>query len=126
MYPSDLSAASALDIARTALRRDAAKHRRSLVINGVLTLLCVPLIPLPGPNLPGLYFSFRTVGHYLSFRGARNGGSRVSWQPRASAELSGISEALRLPPAERGVRVEAIAAALGLERLGQFIERVTE
>jgi len=126
VYPSDRSAARALEIARTALQRDFEKHRRWLVVDTTLMLLCLPLTIIPGPNVPSLYFSFRAVGHYFSLRGARRGVRHVAWEPRESSELAEIRAALRLPPAARRTRVEALAIRLGLERLGAFVERVTE
>ena len=66
------------------LARDLKKHRRWLAIDSVLMVLFgVVLFAVPGPNIVGYYFAFRVVGHYLSFRGARQGLNAVSWTPRA-------------------------------------------
>jgi hypothetical protein len=125
VYPSDQSADRALQIAKASLQRDFEKHRRWLVIDGLLMLLCLPLTVIPGPNVPSLFFSFRAIGHYFSLRGARCGLSHLVWEARASPELTQIRGALSLAPSERRTRVEFLAAQLGLERLGLFVERVT-
>ena len=125
VHPADQSAERALEITRTALRRDFEKHRRWLVIDTLLMVLCLPLTIIPGPNVPSLYFFFRAIGHYLAWRGARSGIGLVAWEPRASTELTEVRAALTLPPAARRQRVDALAAALGLERLGPFVDRVT-
>ena len=38
---------------------------------------------VPGPNVIGYYFLFRTIGHFLSCRGALRAIERVGWPPRA-------------------------------------------
>ena len=126
VYPSDQSAERALEIAKASLQRDFEKHRRWLGIDTTLFLVCLPLTILPGPNVPAMFFSFRAIGHYFSLRGARCGVSHVTWQSRESTELTEVRAALSLRPAARRARVETLAAALGLERLGAFVERVTE
>jgi hypothetical protein len=126
VYPADHTADAAVTVARVSLQRDFEKHRRWLVIDALLMVLCAPLTVIPGPNVPALFFSFRAVAHYLSMRGASCGLHRLRWHPRESSELSDVRAALSLPPADRRVRIDALAAALGLERLGAFVERMTE
>ena len=43
---------------------------------------------LPGPNLIGYYFAFRVIGHFLSWRGARQALGHVAWRPRAEPRLT--------------------------------------
>jgi hypothetical protein len=123
-HPADLSSAAALDVTRESLRRDYEKHRRWMVIDGLLTLAFLPLTVIPGPNVPSLYFSFRALGHFFSMRGAYRGLHGVTWQPQASVELMSIRQALDLDRGARRARVDELAEPLGLERLGAFVDRV--
>jgi len=81
---------------------------------------------VPGPNVVSWYFTFRTVGHFLSWRGALRGLNHITWTPEASAPLAGIQAALTLGSAERCARLDAIAGELGLAHLTGFIERLRE
>jgi len=47
------------------------KHRRWMIIDGVLALLGSVLTPIPGPNVFFLYPAVRTLSHYLALRGVR-------------------------------------------------------
>jgi hypothetical protein len=124
-YPSDLPEASAIETSRRLLASDRDKHRRWCVIDGMLTVLSGVLAVVPGPNVLAYYFVFRTVGHYLSMRGAQQGLTGIRWVNGASPPLAAVREALRLDdPDVRRARVEQISAGLGLERLGKFVERI--
>ena len=92
----------------------------------MLTLASVPFTLVPGPNVLAYYFVFRTVGHFLSMRGARQGLDGVTWETEASPHLTALRLALPLDPALRSRRVEEIAAALGLDRLPRFVEGVAD
>ena len=72
--PDDLAPAAARDLLQLSLRADFEKHRRWLVIDGLLALLSVPLTLIPGPNVPALYFGFRFV----------NPASRPKWRQSAA------------------------------------------
>ena len=84
-----MDAAACLKISRTSLQRDGDRHRNWLVIDSVLLVLSALLILVPGPNVIGYYFAFRVVGHYLSWRGARQGLDVVAWtaEPSISAAM---------------------------------------
>lgn len=123
-FPDDLDSDRALTIARESLRRDYEKHRRWMVIDGLIFLLFVPLTVIPGPNVPALYFSFRALGHFFSMRGAKRGLDRVTWTPVSCRPLSELRQALSVDHTERRKRLEAIARVLKLERLPGFVERL--
>jgi len=124
VHPDDVTPAQAVEIAREILRSDYERHRRWVVIDSLLVLLCLPLTVLPGPNVPSLYFTFRAVGHYLSMRGAKRGRTGVDWALVASTELTSLRQALGLARDARRLRIGEISAALGLDRLDAFVERV--
>jgi len=59
-------------------------------------------------------------------RGASQGLSSVVWEPEATLHLTAIRHALLIDDeARRCEALEAIAQALGLERLARFVERVS-
>jgi hypothetical protein len=128
-FPDDLNEQNAVGILRLQLGRDADKHRRWMVIDGIAFLASVVLLgPLflliPGvANVPAFYFGFRLVGHYLSHRGATRGLNTVTWHHRPNAALTELRGLLTLDPDARESRVHAVAATLHLEHLASFFQR---
>jgi hypothetical protein len=125
-HPDDLPPASAVERTRQSLSLDRDRHRRWVVIDGLLTLASAPIALLPGPNFLAYYFIFRTVGHYLSMRGAQQGLDCVAWTPTPSVHLTQLRAALPLDKPSRSRRIDEIAAALGLDELGMFVENMAD
>lgn len=123
--PSDLDTARAERIVRAGLQRDADRHFRWLLVHSVGLAFSILLIPFPGPNLIGYYFTFTVVGHFLSMRGARQGLTRVAWRVAPNATLAELRQALDLRPPHRERHVHDIAERLRLPHLATFFERVT-
>jgi hypothetical protein len=125
-HPSDLTGTAAIKELRAELGRDAKKHLRWTIIDGLFVAVTGPLFFfVPGPNVISWYFTFRAIGHVLSWRGARRGLAGVEWTPRPSAPLADVREALRLPPGTRRDRLNGVAAALDLRSFAAFVERVS-
>jgi hypothetical protein len=125
LHPDDLTGASALVEVLAEFSRDAGKHLRWLVIDGVTVAITGPLFFfVPGPNVVSWYFTFRAIGHFLSWRGARKGLTRVAWRTEPSAALAAVRIALALPAHDRRLRLLAIGESLGLAHLAGFVERV--
>lgn len=125
LHPDDLQGPQAASLVRSLLRADYERHRRWLVIDGLLAAITGPLLFfIPGPNLVAYVFTFRFVGHWLSMRGAARGMDLIGWRPSPSPPLTELRTLLTAEPARRRAGVEAVAKALGLERLGAFLERV--
>jgi hypothetical protein len=122
-FPAGIDPAAAHGTIRASLERDARRHLRWLAVDTLGGLLSLLLVPFPGPNVPGYYFSFRIVGHLLAIRGARQGLRVVSWELQPSDLLAELGRLEQLPEAERAPRVRAIAQELGLPRLARFFER---
>lgn len=122
--PSDLDAAQAQRIVREGLQRDADRHTRWLFVHGIGLAFAIVLIPIPGPNLIGYYFTFTVVGSFLSMRGARRGLRHVRWNVRPNTVLADLRSALSLGPPEREQRVHDVAERLRLRHLATFFERV--
>ena len=126
VHAGDLDAERALAIARGRLQRQSDHHRFWMVIDGLATAVFGPLFFfVPGPNLISWYFAAKTAGHWLSFRGARRGVSRVEWSARVSPVLDEVREALALPADRRRPRLRALSRELHLEHLATFVERRT-
>lgn len=125
VYPDDVDGSCALAIARGGLQLDADRHGRWLIIDGVLAVILGPLLFfVPGPNLVAYYFTFRAVGHLLSWRGARRGLREISWHTRSSRALSALRGLLSLNPRARARHVRDIEARLQLEHFAAFVERM--
>jgi hypothetical protein len=124
VYPSDLDAAEADRQLRQALRRDADRHRRWLIVDGIILVFTGLFAVLPGPNLLAYYFAFRCVGHFLSWRGARHGLHEVQWTARACPPLVELRKVAGLDPGVRRAQVREIAARLALPHLAAFFERI--
>lgn len=122
-YPSDMGEADAVNRLRAQLGRDFDKHQFWVVVHSLLFIASGLLAILPGPNVIAYYFAFRMVGHFLSLRGARQSLGPLSWSYTASVPLAELREAVGLEPPARRARVEAVAAALGLEHLPRFFDR---
>jgi K+-H+ exchange-related protein len=124
VYPEDLTGEQATAIIRRNLRRDAERHRRWLLVDGVLFVASGLLVLVPGPNVVAYYFGFRLVGHYLSMRGARQGLDGVAWTLQPSAPLADLRRVATLPADAREDHVRDVASRLRLEHLTAFFERV--
>ena len=123
VFPDDVTADRAIALVRTRLRDDGDRHRLWLIVDGIGLIASALLMLVPGPNVAAYYFVFRVVGHYLSYRGARQGLERTKWHERPSGPLSELRRVIDLPRASRRERVCEIEAALKLEHLAAFFER---
>lgn len=124
-HPDDLASPDAIAAAKTLIGADYAKHRRWCIIDSVIVAITGPLLFfVPGPNVVSWYFAFRAVGHFFAMRGAKQGMSVAAWTAEPSRELTALRDALALDRDTRGRRVDEIAAALGLDRLARFVEKI--
>jgi hypothetical protein len=124
-YPDDMTADHASARARAELQREADRHLKWMVIDGVLFVASGAFFLIPGPNIIAYYFGFRLVGHYLSRRGARHALMEIQWQTCASPQLSRLRRVLVLAPHERDREVHEVASALKLPHLAKFFERIS-
>ena len=121
--PDDVPEPQARELLKRSLQRDWERHRFWLVIDSIGLIGSAALVLVPGPNFIGYYFLVRTVGHYLSLRGARQGLTAVTWSVRPNEDLAALRTMVDEPPDERDDRVRAIAERLGLERFARFFQR---
>jgi hypothetical protein len=122
-FPSDMVAADVQARLSKTLRYDARRHATWMVIDFLVYLACLPLTPIPGPNLPAFYFVFRSVGHLFAWMGARQGMTRVAWHLEPSEPLSELRNVASLTGAARHALVHEVALRLQLRRLDAFLER---
>jgi hypothetical protein len=123
VYPDDVSEAHARQLLRRSLQRDWERHRFWMIVDGLGLTGSALLILLPGPNFIGYYFLVRTVGHYLSLRGARRGLVTVDWSVQANPALASLRSMVNDPPDAREERVRAVADTLRLEHFASFFQR---
>jgi hypothetical protein len=129
-HPQDLTFEQVMTLVRRMLQRDYDRHRRWMFIDGLLFLVTfIALGPLflliPGvANIPALYFGFRTVGHFFSMRGAKQGLHRVSWTGRPCPPLGELRDLADLQPPARHARITDISSRLRLQHFPSFYERV--
>jgi hypothetical protein len=74
--------------------------------------------------VPGFYFTFQVVGHYLSWTGAKKGVAMSPWSFSPCQELAEVRAAFGLPAAQRQRRFHDLSARLRLEHLTTFLEDV--
>jgi hypothetical protein len=129
-HPQDMPFDEVLALVRRKLQEDHDRHRRWLIIDGILFVLTfVALGPLflliPGiANLPALYFGFRAVGHWYSMHGARQALTNVTFTSRPCPPLTELRNLQELTPPDRAARIHDIADRLRLPHLATFFERL--
>lgn len=122
--PGDLSEEEADTVVRAQLKKDLDHHFKWIWIDLALLILVAPLVFIPGPNVPGFYFTFQVVGHYLSYRGAKQGLTNVQWTIRQNPALTELRGLLTESAPHRMRRVHDVAARLRLQHLATFFEQV--
>ena len=123
-HPQDMTFEQVLELVRRRLQRDYDRHRRWLLLDGLLMILAAALTLVPGPNLVAYYFVFRVVGHWLSMRGARQGLDTVIFTGRPCPPLTELRGVADLEPEVREQRIHDVAHRLRLQHLSTFLERV--
>jgi hypothetical protein len=124
LHAETITSARAIALATAEFASDYEKHRLWCGIDAAIVVASAPLVVVPGPNFVAYYFIFRSVGHLFSLRGARKGMDASLWTAESSPPLTELQTAMALTGPERDARVDAIGAALGLERLTAFVRRV--
>jgi Mitochondrial K+-H+ exchange-related len=122
--PADLSEADAEVIVRAMLKADTDHHLKWMLIDLALLIPSALLTVIPGPNIIGLYFTFQVVGHFLSWRGGKQGLTRANWTFKPSPDLAELREVMKLAPPQRHRRFRELANRLQLEHLATFLDDV--
>jgi hypothetical protein len=122
--PVDLPAATADQIMRLSMKRDAERHRNRLIPHTIALAIAGLVAFVPGPNVLGYLFTFTVVGHFLSWRGAAHALSGVRWTVQPSRDLSDLQRALLLDVEARRQLIAEVADRLHLPRMARFVERM--
>lgn len=123
-HPDDMPADDAERWVRSELRRDSRRHLFWMVVNAGVYVASLPLTPIPGPNVLSLYFSFRAIGHFLSWAGAANGLRKVAWAYAPSGPLADLRRLPGLKPPEQTALARRVASQLKLRHLDRFVARM--
>jgi hypothetical protein len=123
-HPDDMPADDAERWVRSELRRDGIRHLIWMFVDAGIYLVSLPLTPIPGPNVLSLYFSFRAIGHFLSWLGARHGLRHVSWRYKASSPLAELRRLPGMKPGDQAALAREIASRLNLRHLDRFLARM--
>ena len=122
--PADIGESDADAVIRQMLKKDHDHHFKWLWIDLLLLALSAPLMVIPGPNVPGFYFTFQVVSHALSWRGAKQGLALAPWTFKTCDELTELRSAMTLAPPQRQRRFRDVAERLRLEHLPTFLDDV--
>lgn len=123
VHAPDLTASAAGGIRDRLAGRARRHHGRWLLVDTLLLTVSGVLAIVPGPNVLAYYFAVRVVGHYLSWRGARQALGGTNWRLREEPVLTELGQLADAPRASRAARVDAIANGLNLPRLAVFFDR---
>lgn len=122
--PADISEEQADAVIRPMLKKDLDHHFKWLWIDLLLLALSAPLMVIPGPNVPGFYFTFQVVSHALSWKGAKTGLAIAPWTFKTCEELTELRTAMTMAPAQRKRHFRDVAQRLRLEHLPTFLDDV--
>jgi len=123
VHPSDRTAEQAAAIRDGILNGARTHHLRWMFVDAVVLIASGVFMLVPGPNVIAYYFAFRVVGHFFSWRGARQALQATRWQLRSEPALVELGQLAHLPPDTRAPRLHAIATDLNLPRLAAFFDR---
>jgi hypothetical protein len=119
-HPPTFTEAEAQELWRSYLKSRQGGHMFWFVINALVSPLTLLLAPLPGPNVIGYWFVYRSTCHMLARLGARNARSeQVTTEFLASDALDGAFGA------EDKERIASLSSSFGLQGLDEFIQRIT-
>lgn len=121
---ADMDPQAADGIMRAAMKRDADRHLRQLILHTLGLIASAPVAFVPGPNVLGYLFTFTVIGHFLAWRGARRGLNEVRWQVAPSTALTDLRRAFALDTEARHRVIHDVAHRLHLPKLAKFVERM--
>lgn len=96
------------------------RHMFWFIGNALVSPLTLVLAPLPGPNVIGYWFVYRSVCHLLARLGARNARSeQVTTKFLSNGELDGTFGA------KDDERIASLSSSFGFQGLDDFVKRAT-
>lgn len=121
---ADMNPREAEGVMRAAMKRDADRHLRLLVVHFLGLIASAPVAFVPGPNVLGYLFTFTVVGHFLAWRGARRGLNEVKWQVEPNTALTDLRGAFVLGTEDRHRVIHDVAHRLRMPKLARFVEQM--
>lgn len=118
-HPPTMTEAETRALWEDYLKNRQGRHMFWFVINALVSPLTLVLAPLPGPNVIGYWFVYRSACHMLARLGARNARSeQVTTELLANDELDGAFGA------HDEERIASLSSSFGLQGLDDFIKRM--
>ena len=121
IHPARFPAPLVLKLWPGYLRREFRRHGFWLVVNLVLLLPSLLLTPLPGPNVVGMWFAFRVVGHGLALAGI--------WRARRATDQltltasEALDEPIDNPEPTHSDPLERLIVTCGTPGLATYLDR---
>jgi len=120
-YPSNLSEKKANEIFDRLIAAQVKKHKRWLIVNGVLLPVSVLFSIVPGPNLLLAYLSWRTLAHYQSKKGGEKAISELSISLTPENQLYSLDKIVNKRfSLNRKKKIRRTGEALGIESLDEL------
>ncbi|NIS38575.1 hypothetical protein GWN91_05380, partial [Candidatus Saccharibacteria bacterium] len=120
-YPAHLSEEEAQDFYDEIVETQIKKHKRWLIVDGVLLPFSAIFTLVPGPNVLLIYLAWRTLAHYQTKKGGEKAADdlKVSFhkEPQLDKLESLIDKSFVL---NRNGRIKRIGERLGIEDLDQL------
>ncbi len=117
-YPRGLSASEAREIYEKLFRAEIKRHKRRLIVNGLLLPLSIVFTLFPGPNVVFAYLAWRTLSHYRSKKGGEKGLKDIEVTFAADPLLEELQELLNKKwVLKRKERIHRLGKRLGIEHL---------
>nr|ALS89617.1 mitochondrial K+-H+ exchange-related protein [uncultured bacterium] len=117
-HPPTYAEEEAHNLWREYLKARQGRHAFWAIINAVTSPLTLVFAPLPGPNVIGYWFVYRSVCHLLARLGARNARSeQVSAEFLSTNALDGSFNATD------NERIASLSSSFGLNGLEDFVKR---
>jgi hypothetical protein len=118
-HPPTLPADEARALWQFYLKSRQGRHMFWFVVNALVSPLTLLLAPLPGPNIIGYWFVYRSACHMLARLGARNARSeQVTTEFVPNNALDGSLDA------QDDERIASLSSCFGLQGLDDFIKRI--
>lgn len=117
-HPLTFTEEETLSLWTVYLKSRQGRHMFWFVINALVSPLTLLLAPLPGPNVIGYWFVYRSVCHLLARLGARNARSE-----QVSAEFLSTNALDGSFGVADNERIASLSSSFGLNGLDDFVKR---
>ena len=120
-HPSSLTEDETCRLWNEYLKSRQGRHAFWFVLNALISPVTLLLAPLPGPNVIGYWFIYRSVCHWLARLGAR----QARQQEQVETKFQRTEALDGSIGAADGERIANLSSTLSLQGLEAFLERAT-